>query len=167
MDLHEMHAEFIEVTTDFIDSLSTKTSQSIIPVGTTSLRTLESLYWLGLKTFLNPSISPDALLVHQWDPYEPDQIEITKEESLKALSDWLHKQNRKQLITQTQIIIAPGYQFRIADALITNFHQPQSTLLLLVAAAIGDDWKKIYNYALENDFRFLSYGDGSLIWIVS
>ena len=167
MDLHEMHAEFIEVTTDFIDSLRTKTSQSIIPVGTTSLRTLESLYWLGLKTFLNPSISPDALLVHQWDPYEPDQIEITKEESLKALSDWLHKQNRKQLITQTQIIIAPGYRFRIADALITNFHQPQSTLLLLVAAAIGDDWKKIYNYALENDFRFLSYGDGSLIWIVS
>ncbi len=167
MDLHEMHAEFIEVTTDFIDSLRTKTSQSIIPVGTTSLRTVESLYWLGLKTFLNPSISPDALLVHQWDPYEPDQIEITKEESLKALSDWLHKQNRKQLITQTQIIIAPGYRFRIADALITNFHQPQSTLLLLVAAAIGDDWKKIYNYALENDFRFLSYGDGSLIWIVS
>ena len=167
MDLHEMHAEFIEVNTDFIDCLRTKTRQPIIPVGTTSLRTLESLYWLGLKIFLNPSISPDSLLVHQWDPYEPDQIEITKEESLKALSDWLHARNRKQLITQTQIIIAPGYRFRMADALITNFHQPQSTLLLLVAAAVGDDWKKIYNYALENDFRFLSYGDGSLIWIVS
>ena len=165
MNEHEMHAEFIDISRSFIDNLSDHLNQNIIAVGTTSLRTIESLYWLGVKLIINPLLQPEELTVSQWDPYELDAENITANAALLALSEWLGKNNMQRLITKTQIIIAPGYSFRIIKALITNFHQPQSTLLLLVSAITGNDWKKIYDYALENDFRFLSYGDGSLLWL--
>ncbi len=165
MNEHEMHSEFIDVSKTFIDNLLNHLDQNIIPVGTTSLRTIESLYWLGVKLILNPLLQPEELTVSQWDPYELDSTNITPNKALQTVSEWLGKNNMQRLITKTQIIIAPGYSFRIIKALITNFHQPQSTLLLLVSAITGNDWKKIYHYALENDFRFLSYGDGSLLWL--
>ncbi len=165
MQYHDMHAEFIDVSKSFIAHLQEQLKQNIVAVGTTSLRTLESLYWLGVKTILNPSIQPDELIILQWDPYDLPASAIRVHEALQSLADWMEKHNRQKLITKTQIMIAPGYPFKIVDALITNFHQPQSTLLLLVAAITGDNWKKIYDYALENDFRFLSYGDGNLLWI--
>jgi S-adenosylmethionine:tRNA ribosyltransferase-isomerase len=164
MQDHEMHAEFIDVTKEFIEHLLQHLPNTIIPVGTTSLRTIESLYWLGVKTKLDPSIDAGNLHITQWEPYELTADQITPHDALESLIHWLDKNQADRLITKTQIIIAPGYRFRIINALITNFHQPQSTLLLLVAAITGEDWKKIYNYALQNDFRFLSYGDGSLLW---
>jgi len=162
---HEMHAEFIEVQTQLIESLIHKIDIGIIAVGTTSLRTLESLYWLGVKTVLNPSISLQDLIILQWDPYELVEQDIDAKTALTALLNWMHAHSFQQLFTKTQIIVAPGYQFKIINGLITNFHQPQSTLLLIVAAITGDDWKRIYQYAMDHAFRFLSYGDGSLLWI--
>ena len=156
MNEHEMHAEFIDVSIEFIESILT--DKTIIPVGTTSLRTLESLYWLGVKAISNNT----GLELFQWDAYELPQ-DIKKEEALLGLINWMKNNNSNRLITKTQLLIAPGYQLRIAKGLVTNFHQPQSTLLLLVAAIIGNDWRKVYNYALENNFRFLSYGDGCLL----
>lgn len=138
-------------------------SPLIIPVGTTSMRTIESLYWLGVKIILNQDIKLSELQVFQWDPYSIDTTNITATDALNALLQWMQKNETELLITKTQIIIAPGYDFRIAQSLITNFHQPQSTLLLLVSALIGDDWKKVYQYAMENEFRFLSYGDGCFL----
>lgn len=164
MQDHEMHAEFIDVKREFIEHLIQHLSKTIIPVGTTSLRTIESLYWLGVKTKLDPLIDLESLHITQWEPYELNADHITAQDALQSLVDWLDKKMEERLITKTQIIIAPGYHFRIIHALITNFHQPQSTLLLLVAAITGEDWKKIYTHALQNDFRFLSYGDGSLLW---
>ncbi len=164
MQDHEMHAEFIEVNYDTIFQIMNKVENGIIAVGTTSLRTIESLYWLGAKTYLEPNLSMDEFTVSQWDPYELKADHISSSMALQALMNWMKKNNAIKIITKTQIIIAPGYQFKIMKGLITNFHQPQSTLLLLVAAIIGDDWKRVYQYALENEFRFLSYGDGSLIW---
>ena len=166
MQDHEMHAEFIDVSVPFIENLLSRLDNPIVPVGTTSMRTLESLYWLGLKTILNPQSSLSELTVYQWDPYEMDASANSKS-ALTALLEWMQSNQLNQLITKTQIIIAPGYQFRICSGLITNFHQPQSTLLLLVAALIGPSWKELYDYALKNDFRFLSYGDGCLIWNAS
>ncbi|MCX6204814.1 MAG: S-adenosylmethionine:tRNA ribosyltransferase-isomerase [Bacteroidetes bacterium] len=173
---HDMHAEFIEVRIDFIQKLIDQISKQglildstnlpsfkspkIIPVGTTSMRTIESLYWLGVKTILQTDITLSELVVHQWDPYNIDAAGISATSALTALLNWMQNNETELLITKTQIIIAPGYDFKIAQALITNFHQPQSTLLLLVSALIGDNWKKVYQYALDNDFRFLSYGDG-------
>ncbi|MBI2274092.1 MAG: S-adenosylmethionine:tRNA ribosyltransferase-isomerase [Bacteroidetes bacterium] len=165
MQDHEMHAEFIDVSAAFIEQLLQETAGPVIAVGTTSLRTLESLYWLGVKTKLDPHISAEALTITQWEPYELAQYNFSAAEALTALLDWLQQNQADRLITKTQIIIAPGYTFRIIKGLITNFHQPQSTLLLLVAAITGDNWKKIYQYALDHQFRFLSYGDGSLLWL--
>lgn len=165
MQDHDMHAEYMDVSKTLIKNLQQPVKQNIIAVGTTSLRTLESLYWLGVKTILNPSIQPGELMVSQWDPYELPASAISNNESLHALVNWMEKHTMQRLITKTQIIIAPGYSFRMVNALITNFHQPQSTLLLLVAAITGNHWKKMYDYALENNFRFLSYGDGSLLWL--
>ena len=165
MYLHEMHAEYIEVSKSFIVNLLQHLHQNIIATGTTSLRTIESLYWLGVKTKLNPAIAADALFITQWEPYDPVQANIPAQQALQSLLDWLDQQPSLRLITKTQIIIAPGYRFRIVKALITNFHQPQSTLLLLVAAITGNNWKEIYAYALQHKFRFLSYGDGSLLWL--
>jgi S-adenosylmethionine:tRNA ribosyltransferase-isomerase len=164
---HEMHTEFIEVRKELIENILSHLNKTIVSVGTTSLRTIESLYWLGVKTILQPNISHEELQVYQWDAYDVDAENITTEIALQSLLKWMHENNLARLITKTQIIIAPGYSLKVAKALITNFHQPQSTLLLLVAAIIGDDWKKIYSYALENNFRFLSYGDGCLLYPVN
>lgn len=161
---HEMHAEWIEVEVDTIQRLIEHLDKGIVAVGTTSLRTLESLYWIGAK--LLQHIVPDfsGIAVAQWDPYEFN-TEASAEHALQAIVDWILQNGQTRLVTRTQILIAPGYQFKIMKGLITNFHQPQSTLLLLVAAITGGDWKKIYDYALVHDFRFLSYGDGSLLWL--
>ncbi len=167
MDAHEMHAEWIDVTAAFIRALLANLPNGVIAVGTTSVRTLESLYWMGVKTILNPSLSMKEISIHQWDVYEEPLLnnETTSNAALEALLAWMQANNIEQLVTQTQILLAPGYRFRIPAAIITNFHQPQSTLLLLVAAAIGEDWKTVYQYALENNFRFLSYGDGCLLFL--
>lgn len=164
MKAHEMHAEYIDVSVETIRQLKHKAG-NIAAVGTTSLRTIETLYWLGVKALLNPVI--ENLQILQWDVYEAPltSCDISAKDALTALLDWMQKNNLSNIFTKTQLLIAPGYTFRMANILITNFHQPQSTLLLLVAAAIGNDWKKMYDYALENDFRFLSYGDGNLIYL--
>ncbi len=164
---HEMHAEFIDVHVDAIQQLAAA-YDAIISVGTTSLRTIESLYWMGVKLLLDSSLSIEALQIKQWEPYELEERLSgkmpSKAEALMALLETMQKRGVQRLISKTQIIIAPGYSLKVPDGLITNFHQPNSTLLLLVAAVAGDDWKKIYDYALSHNFRFLSYGDGSLIW---
>ena len=161
---HEMHAEFFEVQKIFIENLLYHLDKNIIVVGTTSLRTIESLYWLGVKTILHPNITSHDLQLQQWEVYNIDASDISTEQALQSLLQWMNKNQTEVLVTKTQIIIVPGYELKIVNGLITNFHQPQSTLLLLVASIVGDYWKKIYSYALENNFRFLSYGDGSLIW---
>ena len=165
MENHEMHAEFLDISKSFIQKLLAQLPHNIIPVGTTSLRTIESLYWLGIKTILDPHIKHEALPISQWDPYTLTEKDLSAKEALESLLKWMEQNNRERLFTKTQIIIAPGYRFKIINALITNFHQPQSTLLLLVAAITGEEWRNIYNHALENNFRFLSYGDGSLLWL--
>ncbi len=165
---HEMHYEWIGVERSLIEKLltiasETESAEAVIAVGTTSLRTIETLYWMGVKASLNINSELIDLEVSQWDAYElPQNIELV--DSLNALLSWLSKNNVKHLFCRTQILIAPPYRLKIAKALITNFHQPNSTLLLLVAAVVGSDWKKIYDYALDHDFRFLSYGDGSLLF---
>lgn len=164
---HEMHAEFIHVSYTLVKALIEAIDEKIICVGTTSLRTIESLYWMGVKlnkklTVTN-NISIEDIAVHQWDPYEIKN-NMSAKEALLCLLNWMKENTLHDIITKTQIIIAPGYQLKIVKGLITNFHQPKSTLLLLIAAIVGDDWKKVYNYALENDYRFLSYGDGCLLW---
>lgn len=165
MEQHIMHTEFISVTRDTLHTLIAALPHRIIPVGTTSLRTIESLYWLGLRTIREPAIAPGNLAVRQWDPYEQANDQTIKPAiALTALLNWMDLQNLDQLMARTQLLITPGYDWKIAKALITNFHQPESTLLLLVAALIGDDWRKVYQYALDHQFRFLSYGDGCLLF---
>jgi S-adenosylmethionine:tRNA ribosyltransferase-isomerase len=163
---HDMHTEWMDVSIDvMLQLLHTKSESSspIVAVGTTSLRTLESLYWMGVKAKQNPQIEAAQIQINQWEPYDAE-ISYSAAEALEALITWMAKNNLLRMLTKTGILIAPGYKLRIADGLITNFHQPGSTLLLLVAALVGNDWKAIYNYAMVNDFRFLSYGDGSLLW---
>lgn len=162
---HEMHSEWIDVAAATIELLISNAGNTIA-VGTTSLRTIESLYWMGVKTILNNSISADELPITQWSVYEAPlvQTNYTVAEALQSLLQWMKKSCMQRLFTYTQILIAPGYQYKIAKAIVTNFHQPQSTLLLLVAAAVGNHWKEIYDYALQNNFRFLSYGDGSILF---
>ena len=162
---HEMHAEFMEVSVTLIDSLLAQMPETIVCVGTTSMRSIESLYWLGVKTIQQPTISIADLTIQQWDPYQENLATINAVTALESLKNWMQKNRLKKLLTKTQIIIAPGYTFKICQGLITNFHQPQSTLLLLVSALIGTDWKRLYQHALDNNFRFLSYGDGCLLWI--
>ena len=165
MQEHEMHAEWIDVSAAMIENLVAQIDKTVVAVGTTSLRTLESLYWMGVKAALQPEIK--QLVISQWEVYETPLInnKISAKDSLTALLDWMKINKQKKLFTQSQILITPGYNFKIVKAIITNFHQPQSTLLLLVAAAIGNDWRMIYEYALQHDFRFLSYGDGSLLFV--
>ena len=139
-----------------------------IAVGTTSVRTLESLYYMGVYLINHPEASEDDLHVNQWDPYELSADGglvngITPCQAIQAIVDYLDRNGLEALHSSTQIIIAPGYQYKIVKMLITNFHQPQSTLLLLVSAFLHGDWKKVYDYALAHDFRFLSYGDSSLL----
>jgi len=159
---HEMHAEYITVSKASIQKIINNLDRTVIPVGTTSLRTIESLYWLGVKI---ASGQEKDLTLSQWEPYELQDQNLSARQALEKLCDVMVKKNMEKLTTKTNIMIVPGYKTKIATALITNFHQPQSTLLLLVAALIGNDWRKVYAYALRNDFRFLSYGDGCLLMI--
>ena len=161
MEGHEMHTEFISVRRQTIAKLLNHDCQAIA-VGTTSVRTLESLYYMGLKVIANPNLTEDQLHVSQWEPYETSHAE-TAVAALEALASWMDARGLEVLHSSTQIIICPGYDYKIVRMLVTNFHQPQSTLLLLVSAFVGGDWHKIYDYALAHDFRFLSYGDSSLL----
>lgn len=163
---HEMHTETISVRLGTIKKLIAHGGRAVA-VGTTSVRTLESLYYIGVDVRLNPALHPDDINVLQWEPYDTArQMEynsISTVQSLQFLADYMEKHGLQVLNARTQIIIAPGYRFHIVERMITNFHQPQSTLLLLVSAFVNGDWKKIYDYALEKDFRFLSYGDSSIL----
>ncbi len=160
---HPMHAEWIDVSRASIAGLLAAQGRPVVAVGTTSLRTLESLYWIGCKLLKDPD-SPE-IEVGQWEPYGAAETDITPGQSMQALLDWLDRTGRDRLITLTRILIAPEYRCRMVQGLITNFHQPQSTLLLLIAALVGEDWRLIYHHALDNEYRFLSYGDGSLLWV--
>jgi len=161
---HEMHTEFVSVRRSTIEKLLRHGCKAIA-VGTTSVRTLESLYYMGAKVLLKPELSEEQLHVGQWEPYEPSPLGEwpSVESSLQALADYLDRHQLEVLHSSTQIIIAPGYEYKIVRRLVTNFHQPQSTLLLLVSAFVKGDWRTIYDYALAHDFRFLSYGDSSLL----
>jgi len=154
---HEMHSEFIAVNIELIEELA-KQEKKVIAVGTTSVRTLESLYHIGCMA---ASGKWDGELP-QWYPYSPTHPKLSTRDALSALADHLKSNKHKLLTASTRIIIAPGYTYRLVDGMVTNFHQPQSTLLLLVSAFIGDEWRKIYDHALEANYRFLSYGDACL-----
>lgn len=160
---HEMHSEFLDVSLDTIENIYRNSEHKIFAVGTTSLRLMESLYWMGVKVHNNPAVTMNELAVLQWEPYETETQPDTRA-ALKSLVDWMENHGLKRLITKTQIMIAPGYELKIASGIITNFHQPQSTLLLLIAAIVGEKWKDLYAYAMQHDFRFLSYGDGCLLF---
>jgi S-adenosylmethionine:tRNA ribosyltransferase-isomerase len=161
---HDMHGEYIDVPIETIEYIRDHIDKQITAVGTTSLRTLESLYWIGEKISQNPNLQPKELTVDQWQPYSISNNELTADESLTHIIDFLKLHQLKTLYAKTSILIVPGYQFKIVRALATNFHQPESTLILLVAAFIGEDWRKVYQYALDHEYRFLSYGDGSLLF---
>lgn len=155
---HEMHSEFIAVSRSLIIELS-ETDRKVIAVGTTSVRTLESLYHIGCLISQNKWNGE----VPQWYPYDKCHPNLSVSEALNHILNHLDKSGQDTLIASTRIIIAPGYEYKIVRGIITNFHQPQSTLLLLVSAFVNGDWKPIYDYALDNDFRFLSYGDATLL----
>lgn len=162
---HAMHTEFISVRRSTLERLIAHDGHAIA-IGTTSVRTLESLYYMGLKVLRNPDLQEDQLHVSQWEPYDgadANEEKVGAMIALQALLDWMDGQGLSTLHSSTQIIIAPGYDYKIVKMLVTNFHQPQSTLLLLVSAFVKGDWRKIYDYALSHDFRFLSYGDSSLL----
>ncbi len=158
---HEMHSEHFYIGISQIQKLIEK-SNSIIAVGTTSVRTLESLYWLGIKISLGKVQSDKDLYIDQWDPYGMQPM-LSVSESLSHILEYLNKNHLQSLEGITRIIIVPGYKFNIVKGLLTNYHMPRSTLLLLIAAFIGNDWKTVYDFALNNNFRFLSYGDSSLL----
>jgi S-adenosylmethionine:tRNA ribosyltransferase-isomerase len=167
---HPMHTEYIAVRRQTIERLIAHGGNAIA-IGTTSVRTLESLYYMGLKVLANPDVAEEELHVSQWEPYESEKLKVKSEEwaaasamdALQALLAWMDRHGLTVLHSSTQIIIAPGYDYKIVKMLVTNFHQPQSTLLLLVSAFVHGDWHRIYDYALAHDFRFLSYGDSSLL----
>lgn len=169
---HNMHTEYVVVQRHTLENLL-KHNCTAIAVGTTSVRTLESLYYMGVKLAIHPNATEDELHVNQWDPYEYEHNDeglvivngeiIKPEMAIQNLLNYLEKDGLKALHSSTQIIIAPGFKYKIVKMLVTNFHQPQSTLLLLVSAFLNGDWHKVYNYALSHDFRFLSYGDSSLL----
>ncbi len=156
---HEMHSEQIVISKRNIDNLLLE--RPIVAIGTTSARTLESLYWYGVKLIHDPKAD---FTISQFAPYQLPQLH-SREDAIKAVANKMNTENLESMTGNTSIFILPGYVFKICNALVTNFHQPGSTLMLLVAACVGDDWKKIYTEALENDYRFLSYGDSSLLKI--
>lgn len=158
---HEMHTEYISVNRQTIEKLIAHGGKAIA-VGTTSVRTLESLYYIGVTIASHPDAGQEELHVRQWQPYETHPT-MTTVESLQQILDYMKRHELEALHTSTQIIIAPGYTYHIVQKMVTNFHQPQSTLLLLVSAFVKGDWRTIYDYALAHDFRFLSYGDSSLL----
>lgn len=162
IDGHEMHTEYISVSKSTIEKLIAHHGKAIA-VGTTSVRTMESLYYIGVTLATNPDAKEDELHVRQWQPYETTES-ISATEALENIKNYLIRNGMETLNTSTQIIIAPGYEYKIVKAIVTNFHQPQSTLLLLVSAFVKGDWHRIYDYALAHDFRFLSYGDSSLLF---
>lgn len=157
---HPMHTEHFIVNKSSL--LALQDDRTNVPVGTTSVRTLESLYWLAVKINQGLIANNDDLHVNQWDPYQIES-QLSKDEAMGVLIDYLDRRNINFIEASTEIMIVPGYQFRITDAIITNFHQPKSTLLLLISAFVGEDWKNIYKHALEHNYRFLSYGDSSLL----
>jgi len=161
---HEMHAEKVYLSLEALKALRSCLNRPVIAVGTTTTRLLESLYWHGVKVI--KGLSEGAVIdVRQWDPYDlHGNQDITREDSLDSVIRECKKTGNTLLTGKTSLLIAPGYRFRYSDILITNFHQPRSTLLLLIAAFIGQDWRKAYQYALDHDFRFLSYGDGCLFF---
>lgn len=162
---HPMHTEYIAVHRHTLERLIAHGGEAIA-VGTTSVRTLESLYYMGRKVMTQADLTEEQLHVSQWEPYEGESTQqdaVSATDALQALLDWMDRQGLSVLHSSTQIIIAPGYEYKIVKMLITNFHQPQSTLLLLVSALVHGDWRRIYDYALTHDFRFLSYGDSSLL----
>lgn len=159
---HEMHTEHFFISDVTVEKLI-KNSGKIVAVGTTSLRAIESLYWLGLKLQPGSEILNNQLFVNQWEPYT-QQAGLRPVDSLENILRYMQTKKMEKVHIATRIIIVPGYQFKLTDGLITNFHLPGSTLLLLVSAFTGSDWKRIYYYAMENDFRFLSYGDSSLLY---
>ncbi len=162
---HAMHAEWIAVKRESIDRLLAHEGRCLA-VGTTSVRTLESLYYLGVMIHRNPTIHPDDLHVPQWMPYDyaaQPEPQLSTLEALEAIRGWMERNELPVLHASTQIIIAPGYDYHVVKGMVTNFHQPQSTLLLLVSALIGEQWREVYRYALDHEFRFLSYGDSSLL----
>lgn len=159
---HEMHTEFISVRRSSIERIQQNLGK-IIAVGTTSVRTLESLYYIGIELEKNPNATSEELVVKQWMPYEEENNRLSAAKALQNILDYLDRRGADKLVTATQIIIAPGYTFKIVRGIITNFHQPKSTLLLLISAFVKGNWRPIYDYALNHDFRFLSYGDSSLL----
>jgi S-adenosylmethionine:tRNA ribosyltransferase-isomerase len=161
---HDMHAEFIEVRRELLNTLLERPEQTRVAVGTTSLRTLESIYWMGVRLLQDPQLTLQNLNLTQWAAYSLPQA-FSFLEALNALLNQFEKEGCDQLLTKTSLMIKPGYRIRSVDAILTNFHQPRSTLLLLIHAFVGKDWKKVYDYALANNYRFLSYGDGSLLWL--
>lgn len=163
---HVMHSESIFVSCKLIEMLLSKPGKMVIAVGTTVLRTIESLYWFGLKILSQPKKNYDEIKIKQWDPYcfDKDHFKWTYEDSFSAVLDTMKKNGRDYLYGDTELMVVPGYKFRVTDALITNFHMPSSSLLLLVAAFIGNEWRDVYEFALKNNFRFLSYGDSSLLF---
>lgn len=157
---HEMHVEKIEIARNNIKCILDHMGQPIIPVGTTSVRTIESVYWFGVKLSRNPDL--ECMSVLQWDPYELAESAIPATDAYRNVLSWMDRQGIEYLEGDTQLMIAPGYRYHVISGLITNFHQPKSTLLLLVSALIGDAWRDCYQYALDHGFRFLSYGDSCL-----
>lgn len=156
---HTMHSEPFEVQISFLRALKAACNGPVIAVGTTSARCLESLYFLGAHCLEGQE--PQS--VSQWEPYREQGYDYTAQEALSALISYMESRGLERLVSRTQIIIVPGYKFRIIDYLVTNFHQPRSTLLLLIAAFIGESWRNVYRFALDNGYRFLSYGDSSLL----
>jgi len=161
IDGHEMHTEYFCVHRSSLDKLIAHDGKAIA-VGTTSVRTLESLYYMGLRLSKNPNLTEEQLHINQWEPYETD-ASLSPVEAIRNVLNYLERNGLNSIHSSTQIIIAPGYKYHIVRMLVTNFHQPQSTLLLLVSAFVNGDWHRIYDYALGHDFRFLSYGDSSLL----
>lgn len=156
---HEMHVEPVHITADNLRRIIARQGKPLIAVGTTTVRTLESLYWFGVQLQANPQL--ERMHINQWDPYILD-TSLSYTDAYANILRWMENQNTDYLDGETQLMIAPGYRYRIINGLVTNFHQPQSTLLLLVSALIGEQWKACYRYALDHEFRFLSYGDSCL-----
>lgn len=165
MEGHDMHAEWLEADRELLNVViaQIEKKQPVVAVGTTSARTLESLYWLGVRLNRKDIPTLEGVAIPQWYAYD-HYSELSAVEAYKTVLQYLQDQQLAKIIIRTQIIIAPGYTFKVINGLVTNFHQPQSTLLLLVSALVGEAWREIYDYALNRDFRFLSYGDGCLLW---
>ena len=167
IDGHTMHSEWICVAKHTIAALLNHGARCVA-VGTTSVRTIESLYYIGVQVKNNPDLSPDELFVPQWLPYEyaaQSDKPLSASEALESLLEYMERHSLESITGSTQIIIAPGYSFKYVNVMVTNFHQPKSTLLLLVSAFVGGRWREIYDYALSRDFRFLSYGDSCLLFL--